>query len=238
VRRVAALYDVHGNLPALEAVLAEVEREGVDTIVVGGDVAAGPFPHDSLERLRGLGDPALFVRGNCDRELADDEEPHDEPTAWSKQRLSASEREFLSTRPAGVTVDVSGLGPVRFVHGSPRGDEDFITLLTPEPLLREAVAGVEERVVVCGHSHQQFLHDVDGMRVANAGSVGFPFAEAPGAYWLLLGPDVEHRRTEYDLDAAAAAIRRSGFPTVDEFLSKLRDPEPSAVAAARIEAAR
>jgi putative phosphoesterase len=235
---VAALYDVHGNVPALEAVLAEVEREDVDTIVVGGDVAAGPFPRAALERLRGLGDRALFVRGNCDRELADGEEPHDEPTAWSKQQLSASEREFLSTRPTAVTLEVDGLGPVRFVHGSPRGDDDFMTLLTPESRLREVLAGVEESVVICGHSHHQFLRELDGLRVANAGSVGIPFADAPGAYWLLLGPELEHRRTEYDLDAAAEAILRTGVPNVEELVRKLRSPEPSREAAARIEASR
>jgi putative phosphoesterase len=234
--RVAALYDVHGNASALEAVLAEVERERADLVVVGGDVAAGPFPGECLERLRGLGERAVFVRGNCDRELADDEQPHDEPTAWSKQQLSREQRAFLSTRPAAVTVDVEGVGVVRFCHGSPRADDEFMTMLTPETRLRALLTGVEERVVVCGHSHHQFLREVDGVRVANAGSVGFPFADEPGAYWLLLGPDLEHRRTGYDLDAAAAAIARSGMPNADGFLRKLRSPEPPRDAAARIEA--
>jgi putative phosphoesterase len=231
--RVAALYDVHGNLPALDAVLAEPDVGAADVVVIGGDAAAGPFPEQALDRLRGLGDRALWLRGNCDRELADDEEPHDEATAFAKQRLSRAARSFLSALPWTRAV-----GDVLFCHGSPRADDEFLTERTPDERLREVLRGVSQPIVVCGHSHHQFVRELDGQRVVNAGSVGTPYADEPGAYWLLLdGARLEHRRTPYDLDEAERAVRASGYPAADDFVRKLREPEPPGHAAERIERA-
>lgn len=215
--RVAALYDVHGNLPALEAVLAEVEETGADAIVVGGDVAIGPMPQASLERLLELGERALFLRGNGDREIA--VEPPGagrglwvERTRWAAAQLERGQRAWLAALPDTQTVDVDGLGNVLFCHGSPRSDEEILTAISAEDRVAAAVAGVAEPVVVCGHTHSQFDRQVAGKRLVNAGSVGMPYEAEPGAYWALLGPDVELRRTGYDLEAAAQAIRTSGFP--------------------------
>ena len=113
-----------------------------------------------------------------------------------------------------MTVD--GLGRVLFCHGSPRSDEEILTRISSEERVAAACAGVEEATVVCGHTHVQFDRDVAGKRLVNAGSVGMPYEAQPGAYWALLGPDVELRRTAYDLEAAAAAIRATGFPGADE----------------------
>lgn len=220
--RIAALYDVHGNLTALEAVLAEVEREEVDLVLVGGDAAAGPQAEATLDRLRGL-ERARFIRGNSDRELADVRWEAKEPLGrermgWMRERLGEDRLLFLDALPERLTFPVDGLGEVLFCHGSPRSDLEVLTRATPEERLRDALAGVEAAVVVCGHTHVQFDRSHDGVRVVNAGSVGIPYEDTPGAYWALLGPAVELRRTEYDLEAAAEAFRASGFPDADEFV--------------------
>src|SRR5204862_4096850 len=140
----------------------------------------------------------------------------DTPTAWAAAQLSPPDRDFLASFEETVRVDVDGLGRVLFCHGSPRSDEEIISQATPVERMRELLEGVDAEVVVCGHTHMQLDRVVDGVRVVNAGSVGMPYGE-PGAYWALLGPDVELRRTAYDLDAAAARIRASGWPVANEF---------------------
>jgi putative phosphoesterase len=217
--RVAALYDVHGNLPALEAVLEEVEREGVDLIVSGGDVIAGPFPGETLERLLGL-EHARFVRGNADRIVVEvrrgtREPAEDSSHAWLAEQLTDAQVDFLEGLPTSVLLEIDGLGPVEFCHATPRDDEEVFLETTPdevvEPMLADAAA-----TVVCGHTHMQVDRRVAGKRIVNAGSVGMPYEAAPGAYWALLGPGVELRRTEYDLERAAERIRASGHPRADE----------------------
>ena len=231
--RVAALYDVHGNLPALEAVLAEVDALGVDLVVVGGDVAIGPMPREALERLLALGERVRFVRGNGDREIAAD--PHaagaglwGQRTRWSAAQLERGERAWLAALPDTQSLDVDGLGPVLFCHGSPRSDEEILTRISSEERVASAVAGVFEGVVVCGHTHVQFDRQVAGKRLVNAGSVGMPYEAEPGAYWALVGPDVDLRRTEYDLEGAAAAIRATGFPGAEELAAENVLTVPSA----------
>jgi predicted phosphodiesterase len=231
--RVAALHDVHGNRPALEAVLAEVESLGVDAIVVGGDIAIGPMPRGALERLLALDERALFLRGNGDREIAEGPNPEDsdlwvERTRWSADQLERGQRAWLGGLPDTQSLDVDGLGPVLFCHGSPRSDEEILTRISPEARAAAALAGVQEAVVVCGHTHVQFDRQVADKRLVNAGSVGMPYEARPGAYWALLGPEVELRRTEYDLEAAAEAIRATGFPGAEEHAAKNVLAVPSA----------
>ena len=242
--RVAALYDIHGNLPALRAVLEEVAQEGVDTLVIGGDAVGGPLPVETIDRLLALGDRARFVRGNADREVvgaydrqrlepAIGEGPADRTAAFVAARISASQRDFLDRFEPTVALDVDALGEVLFCHGSPRSDTEIVTTATVPERLRRILAGVEQRVIVCGHTHRQFDRPVDGWRVVNAGSVGIPYEGRAGAYWALLGPDVELRRTEYELDAALEELRAGGFPDLDELLqeSLLAPIDPDEVAA-------
>jgi predicted phosphodiesterase len=210
--RIAALYDVHGNLPALQAVLAEADRADVEAVVCGGDVSAGPMPAECLDVLRARG--AVFVRGNADRELA----------GWPAERLDAPRLEFLAGLPTSVSLEAGGLGPVLFCHGSPRRDDEILTRLTSDDRAAAAVAGVAERVVVCGHTHVQFDRVVAGRRLVNAGSVGLPYEGRRGAFWALLGPGVELRRTEYDLEAAVDAILATGYPDADQVASWLLEP--------------
>lgn len=224
--RIAALYDIHGNLPALDAALQEIDRENPDLIVVGGDIASGPLPRATMERLMGLGDRARFIRGNADRELVVcfDGGPLDprlptasqEETRWAAGQLDRVHRDFLAQLPEHAIVAVDGLGDVLFCHGSPRSDEEILTVATPDERAGAALAGVAQRVVVCGHTHMQFDRYVGAVRVVNAGSVGMPYGE-PGAYWALLGPKVVLRHTPYDLDRAAELIRGSADPQAHEF---------------------
>jgi putative phosphoesterase len=196
---VAALYDVHGNLPALDAVLAEVPEDV--TIVVGGDVVAGgDQPSETLARLRGLGDRVRWVRGNADRELFPGEgglvpEPLVEET---RGRLSEEEIAFLHELP-----ETQQIGDVLYCHASPRNDMDIFTERTPEERLAPLFEGLDVSTVVCGHTHTQFERTVAGVRVVNAGSVGMPYEEEPGAYWLF---DLAPRRTPY-ADAELKATR-------------------------------
>ena len=188
--RVAALYDVHGNLPALEAVLGEADA---DVIVVGGDTVAGPWPAETLERLRSIDGDVRFIRGNADREIYDDEPGSAPPEIleYVRERLSPEQIDFLRSLPLTVS-----LGRVLFCHATPRNDEEIFTKISPEERWREALAGVDADVVVCGHTHVQFDRRIGDIRLVNAGSVGMPYEREPGAYWALLeGTDVELRRT-------------------------------------------
>jgi len=223
--RIAALYDIHGNLPALDAALAAAENAGVDTILVGGDVVLGPMPADCLDRLRASGSRTLFIRGNCDRLVVEAFDgapsrrlpaPVAETIAWTAAQLDREQRDFLAALPETLTLDVDGLGPVLFCHATPRSDEEIVTARSSDDRMRTVLHGVDERIVVCGHTHMQYERDVDDVRLVNAGSVGMPYG-APGAHWLLLGPDPRFQRTAYDLDAAARAVRATPYPRAEEF---------------------
>ncbi|MBA3718357.1 MAG: metallophosphoesterase family protein [Actinobacteria bacterium] len=207
--KVAALYDIHGNLPALEAVIPQLEA---DVVVVGGDVASGPFPLETLELLRSLPVPVRFVRGNADRVLDLDEilEAHRSARLWVAERLGEANVRFLRELPLDVVVE-----GVRFCHGAPGSDTEPITRVTSDERLRRLLRDVDESVVVCGHTHVQFDRLVDAVRVLNAGSVGFPYEAEPGAYWVELTPEPVFHRTEYDVEEAIARIRATGHPNAD-----------------------
>ena len=206
---VGALYDIHGNLAALEAVLAEVPDDA--TIVVGGDICAGgEQPSETLARLRGLGDRVAWVRGNSDRELYPGEEGLAPPEVIEEARskLSEDEIEFLHGLPETQLVD-----DALYCHASPRNDVDIFTERTPEERIAFLFDGLDVPTVVCGHTHTQYERRVGGIRLVNAGSVGMPYEEEPGAYWLL---DLVHRRTPYD----GAELKASREEAVTEFTER------------------
>ena len=206
---VAALYDIHGNLAALEAVLAEVPEAA--TIVVGGDiVAGGDRPAETLARLRGLGDRVLWVRGNADRELHPDEDGLASPEflEGALSELGDGEIAFLHGLPETQQVD-----GVLYCHASPRNDMDIFTERTPEERIAFLFEGLGVSTVVCGHTHTQYARTVAGVGVVNAGSVGMPYEEEPGAYWLL---DLVHRRTPYD----GAELKATREEAVSEFTER------------------
>jgi putative phosphoesterase len=227
VKRVAVLSDVHGNAPALRAVLAEVEQADVDLIVFGGDLTWGPLPEETFELVRGL--DARLVRGNADRAVLENRS-ETEREQWMQARHTDELRDFLGGFEEQVVVDVEGLGPVRICHGSPRTDEECVTPETPEERVREFSEGVDERVIVTAHVHIQFDREVAGIRSVNAGSVGLPYEGKPGAFWALLGPDVELRRTDYDLDETLERYRASGQPGIEQIVELMVEPpEPREV---------
>lgn len=195
---------MHGNLPALEAVLADVERERVDAIVIGGDIAAGPFPRDTVELVRSL--DAVYIRGNADRLDATADGDWEEARLWIEAQLGEEAVSWLAGLPFSTVLD-----DVLYVHATPRSDEEIVTELTTDERLADILAGVDQRLIVAGHTHMQLRRG----RFVNAGSVGRPYEEHPGAYWALVGDDVELRLTEYDLESAAARVRATSYPRAE-----------------------
>lgn len=222
---VAAIYDIHGNLPALEAVLDEIARSDVGLIVVGGDVVAGPLPSETLDCLLKLSMPVHFIQGNADREvlaqmLGSDAGAVPEAVLplvrWVAEQLTPQHAQLMASWPGTLRVAIGGLGEVLFCHATPRSDTEVFTRLTPEARIGAAFDGVDASLVVCGHTHMQFERWIGRTRVVNAGSVGMPYG-GPGACWLLLGPTVDFRRTAYDYEQATKRIRASGYPQAADF---------------------
>jgi predicted phosphodiesterase len=217
--RVAVLSDIHGVLPALEAVLAEADLAAAERIVVTGDIAAGPQPVEVLDLLAGLGARVAWVGGNADRELVEyargGRATIPDPVApWAAEQLRGDQVELLAGLPASVTLPVAGLGDVLFCHATPHSDEDVVLVDTRLSRWAEVLAGLDPGVetVVCGHTHMPFARLAHRRLVVNPGSVGMPYGRA-GAHWALLGPGVQLRRTVFDVDAACArVVAESGYP--------------------------
>jgi putative phosphoesterase len=232
LRRVAVLGDVHGNTVALAAVLEELRRENVDLVVWTGDLSWGAEPTATLDLVRSLGLPSRYVRGNAERTLRELEEGAIEQPReierWMLASHSSSDLELARSFEHSHSVEIDGLGATYFTHGSPRNDEELLTAGTPEARFRQATSEIAERVLVTGHTHAQYDREVAGIRALNPGSVGMPYEGRPGAYWALLGPDVELRRTEYDVEEAAARLRSSGIPDPERLVEMLLNPPTSA----------
>jgi putative phosphoesterase len=208
--RVAALYDIHGNLPALEAVLAEVEREGVDAIVIGGDIASGPpQPREVVELVRSLPN-AHCIRGNADR-LFDEEFAADEGLGWLLERLDDEQARWLASLPSSVVLD-----DTLYVHATPVDDTTIVTERTTDEKLAGLLRDVEQPRVVAGHTHMQLERRVGEKLFVNAGSVGWPYEGIPGSYWAILDEGVALRHTDYDRERAAELVRACGHPRADE----------------------
>ena len=241
--RVAALYDIHGNIPALEAVLEEVHQTGVDQVVVGGDIVPGPMPRETLRLLLDLDLPVQFIHGNGELAMLAQMAAADESLVtywgttsggplpeqfrpayrWTVQQLYPDYEPVLASWPKTVRLEIDGLGIALFCHSTPRSETEVFTRLTSEDKLLPLLDGLNVSVIVCGHTHMQFDRMVGTTRVVNAGSVGQPFGE-PGAHWLLLGPNVELRRTSYDLDRAAELIRKTQYPQAEETAQGILQP--------------
>jgi putative phosphoesterase len=226
--RIAAIYDIHGNLPALEAVLGEIRGIGVDQIVGGGDVVPGPMPCECLARLLSLDVPVQFIQGNGERvvlaaivggDINEVPEPHREAIRWTGAQIRPEFEHVVARWPKTLRMPIPDVGDVLFCHATPHSDAEIFTRLTADERLSQLLEGVDVPVVVCGHTHMQFERTVANIRVVNAGSVGMPFGE-PGAYWLSLGPAIQRRRTSYDLAQAAARIRATKYPGADDFAAR------------------
>jgi putative phosphoesterase len=224
--RVAAIvYDIHGNLPALEAVLQDIRQAEVDHVVVGGDVVPGPMPRETMTRLLDLNIPVQFILGNGEVAVLAHmagtgtvtvPEQAREVLRWVAQQLHPEHERLFASWPKTLRFEIRGLGEVLFCHATPRNDTELFTRLTPEERLLPVFEGLDVSVVICGHTHMQFERMIGGIRVANAGSVGMPFGN-PGAYWCLLGPNVQLRHPPYDLTEAAKRIRDTNYPQAQDF---------------------
>jgi putative phosphoesterase len=228
--RIAVVADIHGNLPALRAVLAELDRDRVDAIVVAGDAVAGPLVRECLELLRDRPEPVHWISGNSERETvtAYDSPPADDPDTpagraarFSAHALDPDWRDRLASWPIAVELD-----GVVFCHGSPRRDDEILTTATPEDRFAEALADVSQRLVVGGHTHRQFIRNVrDDLRYANAGSVGLPYEGRCGAFWMIVDDgEPQPRHTEYDLAAAVGELRVPGYDTDEHLKESLLEP--------------
>ncbi len=231
VDRVAVLSDVHGVLPALEAVLAEPDVRAAELIVLTGDIAAGPQPVRTLDLLLSLGERVRWVRGNCERELVTAARGGEAPepiSAWAGACLRPDQVELLDRLPTSLTLEVRGLGEVLFCHATPRDDEEFVLVDSPLERWAEVLDGAPD-TVVCGHTHMPYVRLADRRTIVNPGSVGMPYGTT-GAHWALLGgadgPAVQLRRTHYDRAAAADAIEAEcDFPGIAEWTRFfLREP--------------
>jgi putative phosphoesterase len=225
---VLALYDIHGNLDALEAVLADLRAAHPDAVVVGGDTVPGPFARETLARLDELSAPLHWVRGNGEREVAEAiGAPAAAPDDWAARtaaitaaELGADQAHALGEQP--LTVQLDG---VLFCHASPRRDDEMLTRLSQPQRWQQALAGTTAALVVAGHTHQQDDRVVSGVRFVNAGSVGLPYEGDGAARWLWIADGrPQLRKTTYDAAGAGTRILNAGWPDERSVNAALIDP--------------
>lgn len=183
------------------------------------------MPQETLDCLLKLSLPVRFIQGNADREVLEQltdgdaqELPEEiqEVTRWVASQLAPKHAQLIASWPTTLRLEIDGIGEVLFCHATPRSDTELFTRLTPEECLLPIFAELDVPLVVCGHTHMQFERRIGPVRVVNAGSVGMPYGAA-GAYWLLLGPDIQFRRSDYDRGQAAARILATSYPQAHEF---------------------
>ena len=225
--RIAAIYDIHGNISALEAVLEEISTEKIDAVVVGGDVVSGPFPREALNLLQEISIPTYFILGNAESDVIrlilgqpsnGMSEKADEVAAWVINQLTDDQKEFLLTWSNKLQIELSPGYSAYFCHGTPRSTEEVFTLVTPEEKVSDIFRNGDSSVYICGHTHMQFKRTINNVHIVNAGSVGMPFG-GTGADWLLInGDEIEFVHTEYNLLSAAERMRTSNYPDVEDFI--------------------
>jgi diadenosine tetraphosphatase ApaH/serine/threonine PP2A family protein phosphatase len=218
----AVLYDVHGNLPALEAVLDDARAAGADRFVLGGDYCAfGPWPLETLERLQSLPE-ASWIRGNADRELLAEDDLFSGALTFTRTALGRERIEWLHALPERVAF-----GGELFCHASPLSDEETFGP-EPGPDDERLLAGEHRRVIVFGHSHVQFRRPGPAQtELVNPGSVGIPLDGDPRAAWALRSPDgrIEFRRSAYDNEAVASHLRGLGTEWGEVFARRLESAD-------------
>jgi diadenosine tetraphosphatase ApaH/serine/threonine PP2A family protein phosphatase len=209
--RLAALYDVHGNLPALEAVLRDVRALSVDAVVVGGDVLPGPMPAACLDCLLSLDVPTAFILGNGELAVLTERDgrdsglgPYRPMLQWVAAQLDGRHLDVIASWPKTMRFE-----DVVFCHATPRDVNEFVNAATPEATMASIFEAAGAPTVVCGHTHVPYDRRAGAVRIVNAGSVGMSFAGA-GAYWLLMDGEPRLQRTVYDLAEGARHCRPRG----------------------------
>lgn len=226
--KIAALYDIHGNLPALEVVLQEIDTLNVDQIIVGGDVILGPMSRECLDTLLSFPIPTQFILGNCEvavlaamdgKALGKLPAPVLENIRWTADQLLPMHQALLAQWPKTLHIEIEGFGKVLFCHATPRNETENFTRLTPVEKLLPLFENVDADLVICGHTHMQFDIMIGKTQVVNAGSIGMPFAD-PGAYWLLLDSNIELHHTTYNTLEAAKRIQATDYPQAKDFANQ------------------
>ena len=219
--RVLALYDIHGNIDALDAVLADPGAADPDMVVVGGDAVPGPFAQATLARLQALSVPIRWIRGNGEREVAEavgGPAPADHDLVARTAPITAAEIGDEQARALGDLPLTAELDGVLFCHASPRRDDEMLTRLSAPERWTDALEGVHSALVVAGHTHQQDDRVVGDLRFVNAGSVGLPYegrARHTGCGSTMVSPTCDTRHT-MPPGPARGCSRRVG-PTSDRF---------------------
>jgi predicted phosphodiesterase len=215
--RDAVLFDVHGNLAALDAVLAEARAEGFDRLLFGGDlVLFGPEPAACVDRLRGLGEPLVAIKGNTDRYVTDRQQ---DIAQWA-DALGEDRLAWLDALPAQLALPEHD---ALLVHATPRGDEEMLMPETPAAEAAAMLTGVGQHTLLCGHVHIQYRRAVAGHEVINPGSVGMPLDGDPRAAWAVVSDGhLELRRISYDVEAVADRVEREDGPFADMVARRLR----------------
>ena len=225
---ILALYDIHGNIDALDAVLADPQAADPDIVVVGGDAVPGPFARATLDRLRRLPQPVRWIRGNGEREVAealggsgiDEQDMAARTAAITAEEIGAGEARALGDTPMTLTLD-----GVLFCHATPNRDDEILTPLSPPDRWASALSGAGCGLVVAGHTHQQDDRTVGGVRFINAGSIGLPYEGDGSARWLWIADGVpELRHTAYDAAAAGNRILAAGWPDEQSVVAALIEP--------------
>lgn len=220
--RDAVLFDIHGNLDALEAVLADAETAGCERLLIGGDLAyMGPDPSEVVERILLEGDRVVAIRGNTDRMIAAGD---DDVAQWAADRLGPEIVAMLGGLP--TRHDLPEHGAV-LVHSTPRSDEERILPDTPAEIVASAFADATGTVLT-GHVHLQYRRPLDGREIVNPGSVGIPFDGDPRAAWAIIDDGVvELRRTDYDRTGVLARIAAAAsHPQASLAARRIRDARP------------
>ena len=233
--KVAALYDIHGNLPALKAVLEELDEMRVDQIVIGGDLILGPMSKECLDLLVDFSKSIQFILGNCEISVLEQKEgrlqqqfPESvlEDIKWTADQLDSKDQQVISNWPETIQLEIEGIGKVLFCHATPRNPFEIFTKQTSDQKLLPIFNSLDVDIVICGHTHMQFDRQIGNVRVINAGSVGMPFGKS-GAHWLLIDEGFDFRQTTYDLNKAAAIIRQTSYPRAEGFAANNILNQPS-----------
>ena len=226
--RVLALYDIHGNVDALDAVLADPAAGAPDAVLVGGDAVPGPFAAAVLDRLAALRTPVHLLRGNGEREVAaavGAPAPAGDDLAAVTAAITAAElgeERAAALAALPLTLELDG---VLYCHASPRRDDQMLTRLSAPERWTAALAGVSAPIVVGGHTHQADDRRVGAVRFLNAGSVGLPYEGDGAARWLWVEDGAPAaRRTSYDAAGAGARMVAAGWPDERSIGASLLDP--------------
>ena len=225
---IAALYDIHGNLPALEATLLQLERRGITELIIGGDVIPGPLPNECLDCIKEFSGDLHLIKGNCEdmvlavlenRPLPKVPEEVRTNIEWTAANLKDRHIEWIQSWPATFSKSIKNIGTLLFCHATPISNTHIFTKDTPSEQLSFHFENINADIVVCGHTHMQFDRTIGNLRVINAGSVGMPFGP-PGAYYLTVTPELQLNRLEYDVEKAGRLIKKSKYPSAQSFAEK------------------